>query len=264
MSWRAEVMAQAAATSGTPVLDLVLAPVVAAATGFASALVPVINAELALIAAARVWSTPVAVAVAVGLAVGQTVGKVLVFLAARRGASWHRDRRSRRSNRGRRGDGGGRPRHRALGDRIRPWVDGSRGRLGRGGVVLLSASVGVPPLAVVSAAVGAMARHGASADVPRRAKPAQGTSGTTPVTPTKSGGNHTATPTMPATPATTATATSMITNAPPTTSAAEVARSPIRRRLATASALADFTACCFVGRTARFLAVLLGAQAVVT
>jgi membrane protein YqaA with SNARE-associated domain len=109
--------------------------------GFGSAIVPVLNAEgYAVIASAR-GDVITAAFIALALGVGQTVGKLLLFETARRGSArlaalMRRDRHTpgRWSARVRR----------LLGER-------------RTGVplVLLSSTVGLPPLAVVALAAGA-------------------------------------------------------------------------------------------------------------
>lgn len=96
--------------------------------GAASALVPLVNAEAyALVAATRshAW---LAILVVLALAVGQTAGKLVLFESARRGAS-----------------------------RWASTLSGSRwaGRVAGPPVVLASAVVGLPPLAVTSLASGA-------------------------------------------------------------------------------------------------------------
>ena len=116
----------------------------AGATGLASALLPVVNAEAyALVNAARpgpasVW--PVVVA----LAVGQTAGKLVLFESARRGAVAWLSRLHRPGKQPRRA---GRWTGRAS-----TWL---RSRWGGPAIVLSSAAVGLPPLAAVSLAAGA-------------------------------------------------------------------------------------------------------------
>lgn len=116
----------------------------AAATGLVSALLPVVNAEaLVLVAAARsgpgqAWGLVLA------LAVGQTAGKLVLFESARRGATaW-----LSRLHRGRKAP-----------VRLSRWSDrvsaGLRSRRAGPAVVLASAALGLPPLAVVSLAAGA-------------------------------------------------------------------------------------------------------------
>lgn len=129
--------------------------------GLASGLVPVVNAEALLIAAvvgAADWWLPLAAAIAVG----QSGAKVAIFLAARDG------RPVLDRFRGLAGP-------RWLARVHRPSADGLRGRLGRriphagritelvrrplagSALVLVSAVVGVPPLAATSVLAG-MAR----------------------------------------------------------------------------------------------------------
>jgi membrane protein YqaA with SNARE-associated domain len=103
--------------------------------GAASALVPVVNAEVYAVAAGR-SGVLLAVAVVLALAAGQTAGKLVLFEAARRGSS------------------------RFAGKRATPrWAANVRERLAsrRTAVplVLTAASLGLPPLAAVSLAAGA-------------------------------------------------------------------------------------------------------------
>ncbi|MGL5817879.1 MAG: hypothetical protein ACRCYR_09975 [Phycicoccus sp.] len=133
----------------TEVTAGVLPVLLAFGYGALSALVPVVNAEAFLVASvATVPTTTGRVAVVAALGAGQTIGKLAFFLAARRG-------RSRRAGRS--------PRRRSssTSPRRRRIVDlGTRGLalLDRpapaAGVVLASASVGIPPLAVTAVAAG--------------------------------------------------------------------------------------------------------------
>jgi membrane protein YqaA with SNARE-associated domain len=116
--------------------------------GFASALVPVLNIEAYLVgvAAATADGGPLAV---LGATLGQTVGKVVLFVGARRGMRIGRERhRPRRSARP-----PGRWRR-----RLAVWSERGLALLDRpwpaAGVVLTSASVGIPPLAVTSIVAG--------------------------------------------------------------------------------------------------------------
>jgi membrane protein YqaA with SNARE-associated domain len=118
----------------------------AAAVGVASALMPLVNAEAyALLAAARTHREE-AVAVVLALAVGQTIGKLMLFEAARRGSGRLHARLHRR------GEG-----------RAARWHDRVCGLMARRRTglptVLASASVGLPPLAVVSLVAGASAQR---------------------------------------------------------------------------------------------------------
>ena len=112
--------------------------------GLASALVPLVNAEAyALVAGERGSHALVAV---LALALGQTAGKLLLFESARRGTGRLGRRFAQRSNT---------PRAATRAARwtgpIRRWLSRRRTALP---TVLVSAAVGVPPLAVVSLAAG--------------------------------------------------------------------------------------------------------------
>jgi membrane protein YqaA with SNARE-associated domain len=97
--------------------------------GLLSALIPVVNAEVFLLAATASVSPLVGVGAVVGLAVGQVAGKLCLFTASRRSRQAVTHRRRRRPAR--------EPRWPAT------------------GVLLTSAAVGVPPLAVTTVAAGA-------------------------------------------------------------------------------------------------------------
>lgn len=109
-------------------------------TGLASAWIPVVNAEAAVVAAGLTMSAPVALLVALSMALGQTGGKVVLFEIARRGARRFRGHRTA-------------PRPGSWRQRI---IGQMRGRRRTNAVVLLSAGVGVPPLAVVSLVAGGL------------------------------------------------------------------------------------------------------------
>lgn len=120
---------------------------VAAAYGTASALVPVVNAEAyAVVAGARAHSGVAALVVVVALAAGQTLGKLVLFEAARRGSARWTTRFARR--------GEGRAARWAA--RIRDGLSCRRTGLP---LVLVSASLGLPPLAAVSLAAGASSQR---------------------------------------------------------------------------------------------------------
>jgi len=121
-------------------MDMLSLSAAAVAVGIASALLPLINAEAALIGAAVASSVPMVVAAALALAVGQTLGKLVLFESARRGVSW---RASRRDD------------QRVQREWQRRAVAVLHCRWRGGGIVLLSATVGLPPLAVTSVASGA-------------------------------------------------------------------------------------------------------------
>ncbi|MEU8254317.1 hypothetical protein AB0C06_08655 [Micromonospora inaquosa] len=117
---------------------------VALGYGLASALVPVVNAEAyAVIAGHRGGHALVAV---LALALGQTVGKLLLFESARRGSGRLARTVARRRRSGRAGG-----RATRWTEPIRRWLSRRRTALP---TVLVSAAVGVPPLAVVSLAAG--------------------------------------------------------------------------------------------------------------
>ena len=114
----------------------------AAAVGVVSALLPIVSAEAyALVAAVRTRGVG-SVAVVMALAVGQTIGKLLLFQSARQGSGRLKARLRRR------GEG-----------RAARWHDRVSGLMTRRRTglptVLASATVGVPPLALVSLAAGA-------------------------------------------------------------------------------------------------------------
>lgn len=106
----------------------ILAVLGALGTGVASALVPVVNAEAYAVVAATRSHAWLAVVLVLALAAGQTAGKLVLFESARRGATrWAAKLTESR------------------------WA----GRATGPPVVLLSAVVGLPPLAIVSLASGA-------------------------------------------------------------------------------------------------------------
>ena len=114
------------------------------AYGAMSALVPIVNAEVYAVAAARHSSGLLGTAVVVvALALGQTAGKLVIFEAARLGGSRFARRRTERA---------------ARSDRTGRWTDritrALRARRTGLPLVLGSAALGLPPLAAVSAAAG--------------------------------------------------------------------------------------------------------------
>jgi membrane protein YqaA with SNARE-associated domain len=122
--------------------------------GLVSALVPVVNAELYLLAIVATAASPAAgVGAVVGLAVGQVAGKVCLFLAARRG------RAAGERWRGRHAPSPPRLEPAAWRRRLSHWALRGLGLLDRGlpaaGVLFTSAAVGMPPLAVTTVAAGA-------------------------------------------------------------------------------------------------------------
>lgn len=121
------------------------------AYGFGSAFVPVLNAE-AYVAVYAVAAPLLLVLVVLGVSVGQTVGKVVMFEGARRGTRIVRRKTARRE-----------PRDGALARRLRRWnermirlLDSPRGGAA---TVLVSATAGLPPLALVSIVAGASSQR---------------------------------------------------------------------------------------------------------
>ncbi|MFF5052860.1 VTT domain-containing protein [Micromonospora sp. NPDC000663] len=112
--------------------------------GLASALVPVINAEAyAVVAGHRGDHALVAV---LALSLGQTAGKLILFESARRGSGRLARKLGKQSRPGRTAARAAR-----WTGPIRRWLSHRRTALP---TVLVSAAVGVPPLALVSFAAG--------------------------------------------------------------------------------------------------------------
>lgn len=122
--------------------------------GFASAFVPVLNAE-AYIGVHAVAAPLVLVLVVVAVGIGQTAGKVVMFEGARSGRRMMHSRSARRERR----DG-------PVAFRLRRWNARMLRLLERpraGAVtVLSSASLGVPPLAAVSIVAGTSSQRRAT------------------------------------------------------------------------------------------------------
>jgi len=119
----------------------------AAGVGIASALLPVINAE-AYLGVTGLAAPSAVFTVALALALGQTAGKVVLFEGAKRSALLAARRREPQHRRPRFGA--------SVTLRLttllrRPWLGGV--------TVLVSASAGVPPLAVVSVLAGHTGVH---------------------------------------------------------------------------------------------------------
>jgi membrane protein YqaA with SNARE-associated domain len=133
--------------------------------GFASAIIPVINAEAATLVAAAAAHTPVAIACILAIAVGQTAGKIVVYEAARGGRRlsdrWRRHRPARSSEDPSAAAPPGPPTRwqrtkawvRRLGERLLAAMDG---RWRGDGVLLLAAAVGIPPLYAAAALAGVL------------------------------------------------------------------------------------------------------------
>ncbi|MGH3506550.1 MAG: hypothetical protein ACRDO2_05025 [Nocardioidaceae bacterium] len=117
---------------------------VSGGVGVVSALVPVVNAEAFLAGSSLLQGKSVLVVGVVALAIGQTCGKLLIFTASRRGAKrWLSTRRERPSHA---------PRWlRTANATLLQWLSHP---VGGPAAVAVSAAVGLPPLAMVSASAG--------------------------------------------------------------------------------------------------------------
>lgn len=117
-----------------------------AGTGLLSALVPLVNAEVYALAVGATASPLVAVLCAIALAVGQTGGKWVWYASGRKGVEMRKRSLRRRSRPVDAEEHAGR-----LAVLTRRLHD----RRSSAGIVLLSGSVGLPPLALVAVAAGA-------------------------------------------------------------------------------------------------------------
>ncbi len=127
----------------------VLALLTSVAFGAASAVVPVANAELYVVAS-QVSSVAGAIPVAVGVAIGQTVGKLVLFFAARGGRAYRLARHRERPEPAPRGPA------RARFDRVVRQLLELVGRKRWGlPITFLAAVVGLPPLYAVALLAGA-------------------------------------------------------------------------------------------------------------
>jgi membrane protein YqaA with SNARE-associated domain len=123
---------------------MIRAALLACGVGVVSALFPVVNAEAVLVGSSALQAPLVVAAVVVAMSLGQTGGKLLIFAGSRRGVTRWRARRT------------GSP------VRTPTWVRRANAKLlhwlshpvGGPAAVALSATVGLPPLAVVSASAG--------------------------------------------------------------------------------------------------------------
>ena len=117
----------------------------AAGVGVLSALVPLLNAEAFLTWSSLTQGRSVIVACVIALALGQTGGKLVIFTASRRGATLWRCSHSERP------------------PRAPAWICRTNARLlgwlshpkGGPAAIVVSATLGLPPLLVVSATAGA-------------------------------------------------------------------------------------------------------------
>jgi membrane protein YqaA with SNARE-associated domain len=124
------------------IFEALASVVTALGVGIASALVPVVNAEAAVAGAGLTMPVTLALVISVALAVGQTAGKVLMFEAARKGAQVRKAKQ--------------REPKKPTPQWQQRLLCRLEGRWQANSVVLLSAGVGLPPLAVVSIAAGAV------------------------------------------------------------------------------------------------------------
>lgn len=117
-------------------------------TGFASAIIPIVNAEAAVIAAALASPPALAVLIAIGISIGQTIGKVAMYEGARQGID---RRRQHHTPKPREEMGPWRRRIAALNDQMIAMM---RGRWSSNGILFVSASVGIPPLFATTIVAG--------------------------------------------------------------------------------------------------------------
>ena len=130
-----------------------------AGTGLLSALVPLVNAEVYAVAVGATASPLVAVLSAIALAAGQTGGKWAWYTSGRKGVEMRRSLAERPP--GRWSPGRWSPGKRRAEDgqeragRLAVLTERLHDRRSSAGIVLLSGSVGLPPLALVAVAAGA-------------------------------------------------------------------------------------------------------------
>ena len=126
-----------------------LAVAAAIGTGIASALIPIVNAEAAMIAAAIASPPALTVLIAIGIAVGQTIGKVAMYEGARQGIDRHRLKHVPKPR-----VEMGRWRRRMA--ELNDWMIAMmKGRWSSNGILFASASVGIPPLFATTIVAGA-------------------------------------------------------------------------------------------------------------
>lgn len=145
-----------------------LAALAALGFGIASAVIPVLNTEVYIATAARISPTWLWLIV-IAMSIGQTAGKLLLLEGSRRGGSWMTKRHQRQASRWKRWR---QPRANANVAPINPsttraaspprWCKPNAEQINRlltgrrtaGPLVFLAASLGLPPLAVVTIAAG--------------------------------------------------------------------------------------------------------------
>ena len=122
-------------------------------TGLLSALVPLVNAEVYALAVGATASPMVAVLAAVALAVGQTGGKWVWYTSGRKGVEMRKRSLRRKTPDDGIADGAADTAEHA--GRLAVLTRRLHDRRSSAGIVLLSGSVGLPPLALVAVAAGA-------------------------------------------------------------------------------------------------------------
>jgi membrane protein YqaA with SNARE-associated domain len=132
------------------VIDVVVA-LTALVYGIGSAMIPVLNAEAYVAATALVLSGLDTVIMVVAITIGTVVGKVALFLAARAGRDLGRSRASSAET-PRRPPGRVRRALRQVADLLISWLDHPVRAVA---TVLVSSSVGIPPLLAVAVVAGA-------------------------------------------------------------------------------------------------------------
>lgn len=148
----------------TDLLATLASIVTAFGVGVASALIPVVNAELAVSTAGLTLSVWLALAVSVAVAVGQTLGKIILFEAARKAAQLKTAKKQLQlqtaedhlvESEADQTATAHKP-NKPTPEWQRRLIKRLDGRWQTNGVVLLSAGLGLPPLAVVSIVAGAV------------------------------------------------------------------------------------------------------------
>ena len=126
-----------------------LAFLAAIGSGVASAIIPIVNAEAIMIAAAIASPTVLTISIAIGLAIGQTIGKMAMYEGARKGVE---QRRLHHDPKPRMEMGKWRRRLAVTND----WMLGMmKGRWSSNAILFASASVGLPPLFATTLVAGA-------------------------------------------------------------------------------------------------------------
>ncbi len=123
-----------------------------AGTGLLSALVPLVNAEIYALAVGATASPLVAALAAVALGLGQTGGKWVWYTSGRKGVEMRKRSLRRKAPTA---DGATTPAGGEHAGRLAVLTRRLHDRRSSAGIVLLSGSVGLPPLALVAVAAGA-------------------------------------------------------------------------------------------------------------